>query len=148
MTYWRACRDFGAMDAAADSPITGPDGRVYVARVLRFEAPGRQGEWARVSVAVSTDQKTWRDLPMKLVWWERLRNGLFTTWPPESFDRLFFADGQLCLEYRDQWSPYDRRVLPLKLDVESLGCAEYLSRHGWKLKRIRHMDYRGADKPP
>jgi hypothetical protein len=86
---------------------------------------------------------------MDLVWWDRLRSRMMTAWPPETFDRLFVANGSLHLEYRDQWNPYERPVLPFGLDVESLWSAEYLSHERrWKLKRLRRLDYEGKDKPP
>lgn len=121
----------------------------FIAR--RTWPPVRRGEFRRYRVDIfeSTDGgRSWIDIPMKLAVASRVTRGLFATWPPESIDVLSCASGVLMIEFRDHWIPYERPVLPFRLDQESLWRATYdRERRRWKLKRLRHLDYEGSDKP-
>ena len=103
----------------------------------------------RLGVYESTDGgTTWHDLPMTLTWSARIAHGLFVTWPPEKIDRLVCEGDQVVLEFRDPWVPYEKPIMPWGLDRESLWQASYLKRVArWRLKRIRRLDYEGADAP-
>lgn len=70
-----------------------------------------------------------------------------TIWPPESVDKIFFDNGMLTLEYRDEWNPFERPTLPWGLDQEGIWRAAFDPRkERWRLRKVKNLEYFGADR--
>lgn len=114
-----------------------PDGRTYLAQATRD-----LGRWppSQVSVKLSTDGgTTWTPLTMRLLGLSKLIGWCCTQWPPERTRRLFLQGGVLCLEYDDEWIPFEG---PFAGGRESRWIARYSERwQGWRLKRVAYLDY-------
>ncbi len=125
-----------------------PTGVLYRADEYQRRKNGPCGEVSVVRVYFSTDSgESWRELPLKLALLTRITTGLPATWPPEDLDRFYFQDQRLCMEYRDQWVPYEAPIL--QFCAESLWKAWYRAKsRKWVLQRLRYLDYEGGlDKP-
>lgn len=81
---------------------------------------------------------------MILTFASSIKHGLFATWPPDSIDALLCDSGQLVIQFRDPWYPWDKPLMPYHL-----WRATYVAgRSRWTLARLKRLDYDGADKPP
>lgn len=99
--------------------ITGPDGTTYSAR-----REVKDGGFIVTVTASSAPDAERQAIPMTLAWRAKLWNGLFATWPPQSFEKIFWEQGRLKLIFRDPWYPYDKKpLLPFGLDIDPNGWA-------------------------
>jgi hypothetical protein len=115
-----------------DLAIMGSDGQVRRARLHRSEDNGL----------------TWQEIPLTLTPMWRLLNRLFpANWPPQFIDEIQVSGGNVSFTFHDSDNDWEWPILPGKLDVPSIWSAQYRSRSGqWTLRRVRHLDYDGADR--
>jgi hypothetical protein len=116
-----------------------PPSVVYRATSEPLPAISDSGQHKAVQVKMSVDSgSTWRSLNMRLAprsWWL----APFVTWPPERLHLLSLSDGRLCMEYDDEWVPFEK---PLAGMAEARWRATYSGhRFGWNLKRLAFLDY-------
>ena len=123
------------------------DGR-WIAAVKERRIPiGPNGEQSQISFVFSTDSgQSWETLSAALHWRSRIWNGLFASWPPEHLEEMSWRDNRLEIVTRDSWIPYEKPILPFRLDQESYWKAVFESRsNSWKLTRINYVDYEAPD---
>ncbi len=139
----------GADTGLASLECQSPAGVLYRAAQFDRKPLGPCGEAYLVRVFSSDDQGTsWEEIPLRLTWHARIF-GLFADWPPQTLDRLYCEGETLIMEHSDEWIPYERPVLPFKLDVESEWRSRYDSQGGrWTIRRLRHLDYDGGGDNP
>jgi hypothetical protein len=116
------------------------------ARMSPVDEHGRQ---RRIHVLESTgpNLKT-REVPLVLSLGSRLRYGWLGTWPPERASRLYAEGESVIIEYRDEWIPFERPILPFGYDRECEWRAQFDPRQRtWSLKRLRHLDYDSEGHP-
>lgn len=112
---------------------------LYRAQSVPLPTVTSSGQHDEVRVRMSVDSgATWRLLNMRLAprsWWL----APFVTWPPERLHFLSFDDGQLCMEYDDEWIPHEK---PLAGMAEARWRATYSGHQfGWQIKRVAFLDY-------
>jgi hypothetical protein len=122
---------------------------IYRATTEDLAIMGLNGQVCRARLHLSEDNGlTWQEMPLRLTLMWRLLNRLFpANWPPQFIDDIHVSGAKLSFTFHDSESDWERPVLPGKLDVPSIWSAEYRSRAAqWTLRRVRHLDYEGADR--
>jgi hypothetical protein len=125
--------------ASLDSPC----GHKYVALEFPRVPIGPGGEQFRIRIYRSKDSgSSWEEIPLVLDLRSRLWNGLFATWPPEHLECLYWESEQLVMEFRDPWIPWEKPILPARLDEESFWRATYLeTSKKWSIQRNGFIEY-------
>jgi hypothetical protein len=103
--------------------------------------PGPNGESQEAFVLFSSDRgATWTPVPLVRTVWSIVRFWGFPVWPPESIGTIDLKDGRLRIGFRDDWVAFEP-------GGESLWDGIRRPNGLWIVKRLRLMDYDGADTP-
>jgi hypothetical protein len=112
-----------------------------IACSARRTSPGPNGEWHQAFVVWSGDAGvTWSCLPLVRTVWSCFRFWGFPVWPPEYIDAVAIERGLIRVDFRDEWVPFEP-------GGESQWTGRRSARGLWTVKRVRLMDYDGADLP-
>ena len=128
------------------SYYTAPNGDVYMCTATELTKRGPKGESKRALLYRSRDGgTTYSEVPLELSWHSFVAGRLFGTWPPESIDQIEVREGTVTITFHDREDSYERSPLPFRWGDESLWRACQLPNERWRLERVRHLDYDGAD---
>lgn len=120
--------------------LDGP-GVAWAAWSCRREQPGPNGEPDVAVLLHTTDGgRSWDVVPLRQALWARLRRPGFPTWPPEAVLELGWEEDRLWMVHRDEWVPFEP-------GGESLWRSTRSRAGTWSHRRLRTMDYEGADSP-
>lgn len=128
------------LDARLTAQLVVSEHEAYIAYTTNRDPLGPNGEPEIAHVLHTTDGgKTWLELPWNRSLGSRVRHPGYPTWPPENVLNLALIDGNLLIQHRDEWVPYEP-------GGESLWQST-LRGTMWHNRKLRAMDYDDADSP-
>lgn len=103
---------------------------------------GANGEETTIEISSTVDGgRTWEKVPLRRSFRSFLISCVYSTWPPEGYDKVEAEGGFLSVEYRDMWVPHEP-------SPAWRWKAVYDPAKGyWTLARLQKMDYENKDAP-